>query len=405
MANFKITATTTVAELKEQFHNEFGGVLRVYQGRSEAPEDATLVSLGGKVGELECRASRTVGKFIEAFQSELGLKVKVYTKDNWVSVLDGITLATVREIPKNARKAQMEQFLAYQRDEKEEDNADNNSDEEDEYILFISESDDVKIESRDETQFFILKKGENKAYIEKYPFLRDGFRLHDDSYGLTGIDFNHVSRLKIKNMQGMFKNALNLKKLDLSNIDTSELKKTSYLFGCGVEELNLSGWDLSHFEYGVDDLFDYADNLSVVIAHGCNSETICGIKSAIKANEELKDKGVTIISDLEEDINNINSNNSNTMSDKYDGYRHINVDEKDNETIGMEIGYFAEENEGDFAVVVVAGDLKLYVEGHLYVNSRGGDGELDYIKVLEGELSEEDQREIEDKFSSMVSWT
>lgn len=120
MANFKITATTTVAELKEQFHNEFGGILRVYQGRSEAPEEATLVSLGGKVGELECRASRTVGKFIEAFQSELGLKVKVYTKDNWVSVLDGITLATVREIPKNARKAQMEQYLAYQRDEKEE---------------------------------------------------------------------------------------------------------------------------------------------------------------------------------------------------------------------------------------------------------------------------------------------
>lgn len=120
MANFKITKTTTVKKLKEQFFNEFGGVLRVYQGRSEAPEDATLVSLGGKVGELECRASRTVGKFIEAFQSELGLKVKVYTKDNWVSVLDGITLATVKEIPKNARKAQMEQFLAYQRDEKEE---------------------------------------------------------------------------------------------------------------------------------------------------------------------------------------------------------------------------------------------------------------------------------------------
>lgn len=119
MANFKITTTTTVAELKEQFHNEFGGILRVYEGRSEAPEDATLVSLGGKVGELECRASRTVGKFEEAFQEELGLKVKVYTKDNWVTVLDGITLATVREIPKSATKAKMEQFLAYQRDEKE----------------------------------------------------------------------------------------------------------------------------------------------------------------------------------------------------------------------------------------------------------------------------------------------
>lgn len=119
MANFKITATTTVAELKEQFHNEFGGILRVYEGRSEAPEDATLVSLGGKVGELECRASRTVGKFEEAFQEELGLKVKVYTNDNWVTVLDGITLATVREIPKSATKAKMEQFLAYQRDDKE----------------------------------------------------------------------------------------------------------------------------------------------------------------------------------------------------------------------------------------------------------------------------------------------
>lgn len=120
MAKFKITKSTTVAELKEQFSSEFGGVLRVYEGRSEAPEDAALVSLGAKEGDLECRASRTVGKFEEAFQSELGLKVKVYTKDNWVSVLDGITLSTVRAIPKSATKAKMEQFLAYQRDEKED---------------------------------------------------------------------------------------------------------------------------------------------------------------------------------------------------------------------------------------------------------------------------------------------
>ena len=55
MAKFKITPTTTVAELKEQFRNEVGCVLRVYQGRSEAPDGATLVSLGAKEGELECR--------------------------------------------------------------------------------------------------------------------------------------------------------------------------------------------------------------------------------------------------------------------------------------------------------------------------------------------------------------
>lgn len=125
MATFKITKKTTVAELKKQFSNEVGGVLRVYEGRSEAADGATLVSLGAKVGELECRASRTVGKFEEAFQSDLNLKVKVYTKDNWVSVLDGITLATVREIPKSATKAKMEEFLAYQRDEKEAEVEDN----------------------------------------------------------------------------------------------------------------------------------------------------------------------------------------------------------------------------------------------------------------------------------------
>ena len=115
MAKFKIIKSTTVAELKEQFSSEFGGVLRVYEGRSEAPEDAALVSLGAKEGDLECRASRTVGKFNKAFQDELNLKVKVYTKDNRVCVLDGITLSTVREIPKGATKAKMEQFLASQK--------------------------------------------------------------------------------------------------------------------------------------------------------------------------------------------------------------------------------------------------------------------------------------------------
>ena len=121
MAKFKITPTTTVAGLKEQFRNEVGCVLRVYQGRSEAPDGATLVSLGSKEGELECRTSRTVGKFEEAFQNELNLKVKVYTKDNWVKVLDGITLAVAGQLPNGMTKVKMEEYLSYQRDEKEED--------------------------------------------------------------------------------------------------------------------------------------------------------------------------------------------------------------------------------------------------------------------------------------------
>ena len=120
MAKFKITPTTTVAELKEQFRNEVGCVLRVYQGRSEASDEATLVSLGAKEGELECRTSRTVGKFEEAFQNDLNLKVKVYTKDNWVKVLDGITLAVAGQLPNGMTKAKMEEYLSYKRDEKEE---------------------------------------------------------------------------------------------------------------------------------------------------------------------------------------------------------------------------------------------------------------------------------------------
>ena len=115
MAKFIITATTTVAELKDQFSKEVGGVLRVYEGRSEAAEDATLVSLGAKEGELECRTSRTVGKFEEAFQNDLNLKVKVYTKDNWVKVLDGITLAVAAELSNGMTKAKMEEYLSYER--------------------------------------------------------------------------------------------------------------------------------------------------------------------------------------------------------------------------------------------------------------------------------------------------
>lgn len=117
MGSFQITSSKTVKELKDQFYNEVGGVLRVYSGRSQADDNATLVSLGAKEGELECRFSRTAGKFVEAFQNELNLKVKVFTKDDWVAVLDGITLGTVAKIPNQATKERMEEFLAYQREQ------------------------------------------------------------------------------------------------------------------------------------------------------------------------------------------------------------------------------------------------------------------------------------------------
>lgn len=117
MAVFKITDTTTVGQLREQFLNEFGGGLRVYDGGKRVEDDVLLTSLGAKTGHLECRANRTVGAFVEAFLSELNLKVKVWTVDYYVEVLPKITLATLKDLPKQARKADLEPFLGYQRSE------------------------------------------------------------------------------------------------------------------------------------------------------------------------------------------------------------------------------------------------------------------------------------------------
>lgn len=103
---------TVVADLKARFNACFGAKLRVYSGRSQAEESATLGELGlTKEGEFECRASLTVGSFIERMLSEYGLKVKIYTPDEWVAVLDGLTLERAGKVKKNATKADMESMI------------------------------------------------------------------------------------------------------------------------------------------------------------------------------------------------------------------------------------------------------------------------------------------------------
>ena len=124
MAKFKIGIKTTVALLKKQFRDEVGGELRVYDGGRKADDSDILVSLGATKGTLECRTSRTVGKFEEAMLKERNLKVKVFTKDDWVKVLDGITLSKVADIPRQAKKADMESLMSYQRGNAEANEAD-----------------------------------------------------------------------------------------------------------------------------------------------------------------------------------------------------------------------------------------------------------------------------------------
>lgn len=116
MAKLELKNSTTVGEFTKVFHEAFGAQVRVYKGRSRTEEHELLGNLGlTKEGVFECRANLTAGSFIERMESEFGLKVKVYTCDFWVAVLDGLTLESAGKVKKNAVKADMENMIAYQR--------------------------------------------------------------------------------------------------------------------------------------------------------------------------------------------------------------------------------------------------------------------------------------------------
>jgi len=116
MATLHLTATTTVADLRKEFNEAFGSQVKVYIGNKVADLSAMLSDAGlTNDGDFECRASLTVASFIERMKDEFGLKVKVYTCDEWVAVLDGLTLESSGKVKKNAVKADMEALIAYQR--------------------------------------------------------------------------------------------------------------------------------------------------------------------------------------------------------------------------------------------------------------------------------------------------
>ena len=101
-----------VSDLKAQFNEKFGSVLRVYSGRSQVENDITLSEAGlTSEGIFDCRGNMLVGNFITKMMGEYGLKVKVYTCDEWVAVIDGLTLSASGIVKKNAVKADMEAML------------------------------------------------------------------------------------------------------------------------------------------------------------------------------------------------------------------------------------------------------------------------------------------------------
>ncbi|MCR4812906.1 MAG: leucine-rich repeat domain-containing protein [Bacteroidales bacterium] len=120
MISLNLTAGTTVETLRKEFNDAFGAQLRLYNGNKKAESTDTLGDLGlTAAGTFECRSSLTVGSFINRMMQNHGLKVKVYTCDEWVAVLDGLTLKAAGQVKKNAVKADMESMIAYQRSDEE----------------------------------------------------------------------------------------------------------------------------------------------------------------------------------------------------------------------------------------------------------------------------------------------
>ena len=129
MAEFRIDGRMKVKTLKENFFNEYGGILHIKDGNKLADNNATLAAIrqndDAKGGTLTCRASRTVGKFEQELWDVFGIKVNVFTGDDWVAVLDGITLGKIKDIPKQATTDIMKPLVAYKRNN--EDSTDNES--------------------------------------------------------------------------------------------------------------------------------------------------------------------------------------------------------------------------------------------------------------------------------------
>lgn len=117
----KFDGRTTVEKLKRYFKCVYNVSLRIYDDGKLADNSKKLSELrsdGAKnTGVLECRANITVGSLIKRVKEQFGLDIKIATQDDWVLVLDGITLANAGIIKKNATKDDMKGMVGYQREE------------------------------------------------------------------------------------------------------------------------------------------------------------------------------------------------------------------------------------------------------------------------------------------------
>ena len=99
MADFNISGRTKIKTLKEDFKTEFGGTLRVYNGRSHADDSETVGSVAKKTitrgSEVSANGNLLVKSFEERMKETYGIRVEVATADDSKLADDGCRLASI----------------------------------------------------------------------------------------------------------------------------------------------------------------------------------------------------------------------------------------------------------------------------------------------------------------------
>jgi hypothetical protein len=89
-----------VKSLKEDFKAEFGGTLRIYDGRSHADDSATIGSVAKKTitkgSEVSANGNLLVKTFEERIKEAYGIRVEVATSDDSKLADDGCKLSKIK---------------------------------------------------------------------------------------------------------------------------------------------------------------------------------------------------------------------------------------------------------------------------------------------------------------------
>lgn len=110
MKTIYINTNTTVKELQDIFAKYFNLTLKVYNKNRLAADSDRLDSIKSTTNELTeftINEKWSVKYFADFMMEKFGLKVKVFTCDAWVAVLDGITIEDAGKIKKGAVIADM----------------------------------------------------------------------------------------------------------------------------------------------------------------------------------------------------------------------------------------------------------------------------------------------------------